>query len=151
MRLRWCVLAVPLLCGFTCGHEQDEGAYAFSQDQLISDPCGIVTSPANVATGTLTLIANDLRMDDFHYGATQMEMTGEYEWNVEAFYLDGSAGEVPVTVNGLACTADLVTVNLTATTDDPTHFHGNLSVEYEAHTQTACQCQATLTYRAAHE
>jgi hypothetical protein len=139
---------LPFLSGATCGHELNEGPYAFSQDQLISDPCNIITNPGALATGTLTLIGNTLRVDDFEYAGITFQLLGTYEWNIESFYMDGSAGNVAVTASGLPCTVDLVTVDATAVTDDPTHFHGTLRVQYEAHTQTACQCKATLTYRA---
>jgi hypothetical protein len=144
------IVAVPFLCGFSCGHPQAEGPYVWTvADGGIKDPCHLVTDPAQVATGTLLVIGDTVRMDDFAFQGVQMKMVGTFESGIEVFTMDGSAANVSATVNGQSCSIDLDSVHFDATTDDPTHFHGAMKVTYDVPSFPACQCEAELTYTAA--
>jgi hypothetical protein len=106
-----------------------------------------VVNPA--ATGTLLVIGDTVRMDDFAFAGVQMKMVGTFESGAEVFTADGSAANAAVTVNGQSCTVDLDSVHFDATTDDPTHFHGGMRVLYDDPSFPTCQCEAELTYTAA--
>jgi hypothetical protein len=150
VRLAWLwIAALPFLCGFSCGHPQAEVAYVFTvaDGGIIKDPCHLVANPA--ATGTLVVIGDTVRMDDFAFAGVQMKMVGAFESGVEVFTADGSAANATVTVNGQSCTVDLDSVHFDATTDDSTHFHGGMRVLYDSPSLPACQCEAELTYTAA--
>ena len=147
-RISLALALVPLLCGFTCGHVQEEGRYAFVADQILTDTCQLLAPGADAGHGTLRVLGNDVRIDDFAVQGAAMQLVGAYQWNVEDFYLDGSGANVSATVGGQACLWDLVSVSLTAITDDPTHFHGSMRINDQAQTRPACQCQATLTFHA---
>ena len=152
MRLAWLwIAAVPFLCGFSCGHPQAEGPYVWSVADagIIKDTCHLVANPAQIATGSLLVIGDTVRIDDFAFAGVSMKMVGTFESGVEVFTADGSAANAPAIVNGQSCSIDLDSVHFDATTDDATHFHGGMKVVYDVPSFPSCQCEAELNYTAA--
>jgi hypothetical protein len=144
------LLAVPVLGGWDCGHELNPVHYAFTLGAATQNSCNLaVAFRAQSTQGTLTFIGTQVRMDDFTAGGMAVQMVGSYQYQAEAFYLDGSSANTSLNALGPACVADLFSVHFDATTDDATHFHGVLRVETTAIHAPACQCVLSGPYTAA--
>lgn len=146
MRRAWILLCLPILLGFTCGHGEEEGLYAYTVDQVLHDTCGMIPDAGNFATGTLTVIGDNVRIDDFTFQGVRLEMVGHFLANSDGFYMDGSASNAALTQP--ACTADMLQVSVTASSNTATSFAGDVQLNTTALHAPACQCQAEVTYRA---
>jgi len=143
------LLALPVLGAWDCGHAQDPVHYTFVLGAPTEDTCALASAfSAQPTQGTLTFIGTQVRMDDFTAAGTPVQLVGSYQYQAEAFYLDGSSANASLAALGPACVADLFSVHLDAATDDASHFHGALRVETTALHQPACQCILAGAYKA---
>ena len=126
-------------------HNQHEGPYAFTAQQITLDDCGLQQGSA-LWSGDM-LISGDLiriQMDDRLYG---MVAAGFFLDQVERFTLDGTATGVTAQVAGTNCQVDLVQAHLEATTDSATAFHGMGEVDFRTD-QINCACHLSVSFTA---
>lgn len=138
------LLALAAACGGSRGHELLEGTYAFTETEVITDPCGLLPA-GGLWDGTMVRAGDYVSID---YGFAEIDLTGFYRYGLEEFYADGTAEEVPLTVGALSCTVDQIQIHLDALTRTPTQFEGGMTVETFDRGQEACECLLQVTYRA---
>jgi hypothetical protein len=142
-------LALSGLVG-ACGHPQAEGEYQLTFDPPVLDSCGLAANPDLSASLTLTLAGDRAYADYSLYG---LQLVGAYRegplfYPSEQFYLDGSAANAAVTVNGLACQVDRVTAHVEASPKTTSSFTGSLGVKLETRQPEACVCEFQANFTA---
>jgi hypothetical protein len=149
---RWIVVAAIAglaSCGYR-SHEQLAGQYAFSTVQVLTDPCGLMPA-AGLWGGSLVKTGDYVRLT---YELEQMWLVGYYRYDLEEFYLDGTATEVvvdaPADAGVTSCKLDQLRVHLDAVTRSPDRFDGTLTVTYDVNPESpfACECRMSVIYQA---
>jgi hypothetical protein len=137
------LLAMPL--AWCAAHQQEEGRYAFTAEEVLSDECRILESSPELSAGTLRINGQIVAMD---YEVFGVQLRGEFEEVSERFYLDGTAPNVTVTVGEEECLVDLAHVHLVAKTESPSAFTGTLRIRYETRSRERCRCELSVQFRA---
>jgi hypothetical protein len=143
----WAFVVSATMCAgcFGRNHTLHEGTYEFTVQEVIRDECGIQSGSA-LGSGSIR-ISGDLVRVQLDERIYNMEAVGYFLANVERFTLDGSAGNVPVQVNGSECLVTLVQAHLEATTDSPSTFHGASQILFNSD-QPGCFCQLWARFTA---
>lgn len=145
----WSRMTASLLgaAALSCAHYQNEGAYAFTADEIILDECGALPTPESLWDGRLIIDGQLVRLVSELFA---IELRGKFRENSQSWYLDGSAENVAGTARGQACQFDLVSVHLEAATRpaDFDVFTGRIRVEFQARNSDVCSCEVSATYTA---
>ncbi|MDQ3266937.1 MAG: hypothetical protein M3Y59_25335 [Myxococcota bacterium] len=137
--------AASLACSGSRGHDLQEGQYAFTELEVLQDPCGLLPA-SGLWDGVMVRSGDYVRID---YQLLELGLIGYYLYSAEEFYADGTAEEVTVPLaSGGSCQVDQLAVHLTAITRSPTQFEGALTVRTYARADNACECELSVTYRA---
>jgi hypothetical protein len=146
LRLRSITVALIAMSLVSCvTHIQDEGRYAFTVQEVLSDDCGILGSPPALWAGTLYVRGETLFLDYEFFG---IQLRGEYQEASESFYLDGSASNLTATVGSEECRVDLVQLHIDGTTQSTSTFEGTLAIRYDVLLRERCRCEVLVRYAA---
>jgi hypothetical protein len=115
---------------------------------IFQDPCNLVQDAGGLATGTLVVNGDVVRMDDFQFQGHPVALIGSYLSQEEAFSMDGSAANLTATASGQQCLVQVANVHIDATTVDAGQFGGTMRVSYQNPYQTVCTCQAWMSFDA---
>lgn len=142
---RWFVLLGAL--GLGCAHDQEEGDYAFTAEEIIRDTCQILDESRSLWDGTLKIDGEIVRLK---YQLFDTQLRGQFREVTESFYLDGSAANVTQSVGGDLCLFDLVTIHIDGDTDpaNPRAFTGSIRIEYQSRRRDPCNCELSAQFRA---
>ncbi|HEX8818687.1 MAG TPA: hypothetical protein VF794_02075 [Archangium sp.] len=145
------VLSLTLGLGCTRAYIQNEGPYEFKSVEVLSDECGLLSSPEALWDGELSISGEVLRMK---YGLLDMQLVGFFlgagSQDDDAFSLDGTLANASLPGAGHECLVEQVTVHLEGTTQCATEFDGVLRVRYEPRQQqiAGCACEVSVKYEA---
>jgi hypothetical protein len=126
-------------------HPLADGVYAFTLTETVRDDCALKDAPGVISTGTLRTTGDVVRLE---YAFFDIQLTGTYAHAVERMSLDGSATNVAMSVNGVPCLVDLLTVHLDATTVNEAQFEGFMSFSLETPRPESCVCELWAGYSA---
>lgn len=130
----------------SCGaHVLEDGRYALTATEVFRDECGLISSPEALWDATLKVDGEHVRMK---LDLFEIELRGLYRELSEGFYADGTAANMVTQVRAQTCQLDLATVHVETTTETTQVFNGTMRVQYWAHADEACECEAWLSFRA---
>ncbi len=128
-----------------CERVQAPGEYAFTAEEIFRDDCALLADADALWDGRLHVSGDVVWMD---YGLYEMELRGQYKYNVEAFGMDGTAANVTEVVAGQECAFETVTVQLEGDTQTAQSFTGTVRVHYLPVRASTCECSVWARYRA---
>ena len=157
--MRWLTCtpgALLLLCGAGCGrsHELEQGGYVFAvpTQDVIRDDCGLATAGGPSLQAQLQSFGDDIRFALVQQSATSclaVELVGQYQYNTENFFADGTASNPLLQANGTVCHVSFVQYHLDGVTVSPSVFSGVMRISYLGSTPVACNCQLWFNFQAA--
>ena len=78
-----------------------------------------------------------------------VELIGQYQYNKEDFFADGTASNPLLEANGTLCQVSFVQYHLDGVTVSASAFNGVMRINYLGSTPVACNCQFWFNYQAA--
>ena len=143
---RVCFAAIVLGClALGCDHVQAPGQYAFTAEEIIRDDCELLADADALWDGRLHISGEVVWMD---YALYDMELRGQYKYNLEAFVMDGSAANVTEVIAGEECRFDFVTVQLEGESQSESTFTGTVRANYQPSPGSLCECSVWARFRA---
>jgi len=138
-----------------CGraHDLEEGGYVFTvlPGDVFRDDCGLAADGGPALQAQLDVFGDDVRLALVQQSGAQclaVELVGQYQFDNENFFADGTATNPPLVANGDVCQVNFVQFHLDATTVGSTSFSGVMSISYLASSPVACTCQFWFNYQA---
>jgi len=159
LRLRQSVrtlLALLLVAGSGCGrtHSLQEGVYVFTVTpaDVFRDDCGLASNGAPAMQAELQVFGDDVRFALLQQSSSQclaVELVGQYRYNTQNFFADGTASHPLLSANGRVCQVAFVQFHLDGATVNPSTFSGVMRISYLGSSPVGCNCQFWFNLQAA--
>jgi hypothetical protein len=153
-----CSLVAALLAvGSGCSgraHLLEQGPYVFTitPADVVRDDCGLATNGAPSLQAQFTDYGDDIRLAVIQQSQTQclaVELVGQYQYDNQNFFADGTASNPLLESNGQLCQVDFVQFHLDGSTLTASSFQGVMRISYLGSSPVACNCQFWFNYQAA--
>jgi hypothetical protein len=146
------LLAAMSGCGRT--HDLEQGAYVFTlaPGNVIRDDCGLADGGGPALQAQFQNYGDDVRLALVQQSDAQclaVELVGQYQFDNQDFFADGTASNPPLVANGQLCQVNFVQYHLDAATLDTASFDGVMRISYLASSPVACNCQFWFNFTAA--
>lgn len=154
-------LASPLTVAFIlvassgCGrsHDLEAGPYVITLEpgDVFRDDCGLADGGGPLLQVQFQAFGDDVRLALVQQADAQclaVELVGQYQFDNQNFFADGTASNPPLVANGQVCQVNFVQFHMDAATLDPATFDGVMRINYLASSPVACNCQFWFNYRA---
>ncbi len=149
------LLAFLLLAGPGCGrsHELEQGVYVFSvpPQDVIRDDCGLAADGGPLLQAQFQSYGDDIRFALQQQSNAQclaVELVGQYQYNNENFFADGTASNPLLATNSALCQVDFVQFHLDGATVNASTFTGVMRISYLGSSPLACNCQFWFNFQA---
>jgi hypothetical protein len=139
-------------------HAQNEGCYAVTPVRpsgVIRDDCGLLDDAASVLSTDFSFFGDyvelSFRLGSPAFGALlDVSMAGTFKFGMEQFVADGTAANVLLPIDGLACSVERVAIHMDAATNpnNPKAFSGLLAITTFTTRPEQCVCTAWFQYQA---
>jgi hypothetical protein len=138
-------------CGRT--HQLEEGGYVFTiaPGDVFRDDCGLAADGGPALQAQVDVFGDDIRLALVQLADAQclaVELVGQYQFDNENFFADGTATNPPLVANGQVCQVNFVQFHLDATAVQAASFSGAMRISYLASSPIACTCQFWFNYTA---
>jgi len=118
---------------------------------VFRDDCGLAADGGPSLQAQVDVFGDDIRLAMVQQAGAQclaVELVGQYQFDNENFFADGTATNPPLEANGEVCQVNFVQFHLDATTVETDSFSGTMRISYLASSPIACTCQFWFNYTA---
>jgi hypothetical protein len=150
------LVALSLFAASGCGrsHDLEEGSYIITvaPGGVFRDDCGLADGGGPSLAVQFQAFGDDVRMALVQQADAQclaVELVGQYQFDNQDFFADGTASNPPLVANGQVCQVNFVQFHTDADTVGPASFSGVMRISYLASSPVACNCQFWFNYTAA--
>jgi hypothetical protein len=133
-------------------HLLEDGDYDFTTTEVLRDDCGAASSFTLLQRGTLTTTGNLVK---FAFSGERPDLQGTYRsapWmssDAESLVMDGSVTNARVTLRGVDCLVDTVSMHVEAQATAATTLSGTASIGFESRVFPECNCRYWYAFTAA--
>ncbi len=113
--------------------------------------CGLAADGGPALLAQLQVYGDDVRFALLQRANSQclaVELVGQYQYDTQNFFADGTASHPLLSANGNLCQVDFAQFHLDGATVNPTSFSGVMRISYLGSSPVTCNCQFWFTVQA---